>query len=82
MSMQKKVVMSNVSDPSSNNLNRFAGDSDKGIKITPDQTLMYSGAFILVVFILHILGKIVGFSASPAAPIVPVETADVAPEVE
>jgi hypothetical protein len=72
--MQKKVVMSNVSDPASNNLNRFAGDASKGFKIDPEQTLQFSVIFILIVFVLHILGKIVGFSAAPA-------TSPVAPDV-
>lgn len=64
--MQKKVVMSNVSDPGANNLNRFAGSGEAGIKISPQQTLTISAGFILVVFVLHILGKLVGFSAAPA----------------
>lgn len=76
MKATKQALMSNVSDPSANNLNRFVGDANSGIKLTPSQTLTVSMIFIAVVFALHIVGKIFGFGASSAPTPAPVEATE------
>lgn len=69
--MQQRRVMaaSTMTNPENNNLSRFASSDANGLKVSPQHTLIISVLFIVVVFILHIIGKIVGFatSSSPAA---------------
>lgn len=69
---QRRVILNSMTNPESNNLGRFSAGDSHGIKISPQTTLVISVAFIVAVFILHILGKIVGFatggSQQPPAP--------------